>query len=498
LFDYYEETRDFSFTQEEREDLFGYSKGLHSKKTASTIYDLRLTAVKIECLKETLRSLSGEVSYTKKHSLGPEGSQMTWSALAKLVRLIAEYAIPMERVAKLIGQKYFGSSQISKWFIKSAAYPLPIYIAAGKHLALSGYLKMDDTSGLVLNMRNEAQKGLVADKQMTGEEWEAYQKEVKEHCLKRFGIDLVTPVLDAFGRVSQRVGGVEAKTGLNITLISGKLVHTDHKSKFYFYRTHFGQAGNLLSRILEYRPKNYLAELTIQSDCSTQNNIELEIASMINAIYIGCLHHARRPCFRYRDRDPGTAFCLLRCFAILARLEEWIQRGPLTEKRILKLRKRYGRKIWALMLWICHSVVKGQQHPFAKNKKWKKGDKIYSACAYMLRHRKKLTYYLGQADLDPDNGTSEQGLRGEKLIEASAHFRKSESGRIALDIHRSMIASCNACGLQYEDYLQEIFAAGDLVKEKPEQYFPHVIASTQRARASPNTPTEQNLPEQLH
>lgn len=487
-----EEVREFSFTNEEKQALFGHSAGLHSKMTPSTVYGLDLAIVKTTCFQETLRSHKTGVSYSKSKSLGPSGSQMSWEALSTIAVLVAEYAMPIERLAKVFGGGYFSSDRISRWFVRSASPQLPIYIAMGRKLAYARYLKVDDTSGLVLDMRKEAVMGLTADKDMTGEEWENYLNTIAEKLTRKGGVDLVTPVISVFGRVAQRSCGTGAKTSLNVTLVSGKLDTADYSSTVYFYRTHFGQAGNLLTRILEQRPAHSAEEVIhIQGDCSPQNNLEAEVAGRFNVIKVGCTSHSRRPFYRYRLRDREAAFCLLRCFAILARVEDMISRGPLTEERILKLRKRYSRKVWAIILSICQAVLKGKRHDLARNQIWKNADKIYNGCAYIKRNRKALTFYLSHPEIDPANDSSEQGLRGEKLIEAASHFRKSENGRVALDIHRSMIASCSACGLDYKVYLKTVFEADpNEIKKNPEQYFPHAIANTLRCRGSPEEKTE--------
>jgi len=490
-----EEQQIFEFSDKEKKDLFGKVSGLHSKKRTSTVYRLDLAVNKVTCLQESLTCLEDGVRFTKEKSLGPVGTQISWDTLATIAILVAEYAFPMERLSKAIGYKYFSSGNISRWFINSAHPVLPIYIAIGKALGYCKAIRMDDTSSQVLGMRNAVKAGLTADRQLAGEEWDSFLETVSSNCGKNGYLDLLKPVFEAFGRVSSKANSEDAKKSINVTLISGKLDQDDHASMVYFYRTHFGQAGNLLSRILEHRSPHKPGEyLYVQSDRSHQNNVETAVANKFRLMPLGCTSHARRGFYRHREKDPQAAFFLLRCFAALAHMEELLKKGPLTKERILRVRSKYGRKIWALILSTCRSITKGREHPLAENKQWKRGDSIFDAGAYVLRNRAALTLYLKRPELGPDNDASEQGLRGEKLIESASLFRNSENGRVALDIHRSMIASCNACGLEYRTFLEIISKTEpELIQRYPERYFPNNIAQAFRQRGPPES-IEDNKP----
>ena len=485
LFTTTREDKDSSFTSEERLSLFGCKKGLHSKKDQTTVYDIRLSVAEITCTHENLRNLAGGLYFRKGNELGPADCQMSWQTLATVVTLIAEFAFPMERLAKAIGHDYFSSANISRWVIRSATSLVHVYVALGKALGNCSHLRVDDTSALVLALRAEARAGLIPDKARSGEEWEAYLDELRKN--KR-NAALLVPVIEAFGRVSQRADEAGAKISVNVTLVSGQLIASDYRSKVYFYRTHFGQAGNLLSRILEHRKAGASISIVVQSDRSTQNHIEAEVKRHLAVTEVGCSSHARRPIFRYRDRDEELCYYLLRCFAALANIEATIKRGPLTHARILRYRQRYAAKIWKLIQGVCQAVVDKVTHPVTGPSRWRKGNKLYDACLYIISHFDALTYYLTDPLVEPDNNAIEQGLRGEKLIENAALFRNSELGRIALDIHRTFIASCNACHLPYHEFLQVVSTAdADDVKAHPEQYFPYAIAL---ARAIRDPPTD--------
>ena len=477
---------DLRFSAEERISMFGREKGLKSKKVSSTVYDLAFSMVKIKCYQECLTDFASGLTYRPVKRLGPEGSQISWNAMATLSVMVAEYAIPMERIAKMIGDSYFDSSNISRWFQSSALRLVSVYIALGDAVKTSNYFKIDDTSSRVLGMRAEARRGLVPDRQMDGEAWDTYL----ETLAHQSGGELLRPVIEAFGRVSQKATKEVAKKGINTTLICARIDAEDYRSTVYFYRTHFGQAGNLISRILEVRAATQTL-IVIQGDLSSQNHLEDAVAKKLNVVYAGCGSHARRDFFRYRDDDKELCFYILRCFAVLAHVERRIKQGPLTSERILKLRAKFSLKVWELMKALCSCIVEDKKHATIKHHVWKKKSRLHKACNYVINHYASLTYYLTNPLVDADNNNIEQGLRGEKLIENSAYFRKSEAGRTALDIHRTFIASCNAAGITYGQYLEFVGMINeDDIKTNPRLYFPHVVAAELRSRDPPQTHTQ--------
>ncbi len=474
---------DLRFSDEERMSLFGREIGLKSKKVSSTVYDLALSMVKTNCHQECLTDFSTGLTYRPTKRLGPEGSQISWNAMATLSLMVAEYAIPMERIAKMIGDAYFDSSNISRWFQSSALRLVDVYVAFGDVLKTAQYFKIDDTSSRVLGMRAEARRGLIPDRQNDGMAWDTYL----ETLAHQSGGELLRPVIEAFGRVSQKATKEVAKKGINTTLICARIDADDYRSTIYFYRTHFGQAGNLLSRILEERAETK-ALIVIQGDLSSQNHLEEAVAKKLNIVYSGCGSHARRDFFRYRDDDKELCFYILRCFAVLAHVERRIKQGPLTSERILKLRGKFSQKVWDLIKTLCSCVIEDKKHATIKHHTWKNKSKLHKACNYVINHYPSLTYYLTNPLVDADNNNIEQGLRGEKLIENSAYFRKSEAGRIALDIHRTFIASCNAAGITYGQYLEFIGTADeDDITANPSKYFPHCVVAVLRSRAPPGT-----------
>jgi len=66
-------------------------------------------------------------------------------------------------------------------------------------------VKTDDTSAFVLELRDESKGELLADRQMTGEDWKSYLKSRSEELVNKNGVDLVTVIARSFGRIAREV-----------------------------------------------------------------------------------------------------------------------------------------------------------------------------------------------------------------------------------------------------------------------------------------------------
>jgi hypothetical protein len=359
-------------------------------------------------------------------------------------------------------------------------------------------LRADDTNVLVLEMKKYAKtKEFKADAELGEQEFEEYLDRMEELNREKGIPNLVAPVARELGRISQYISEDGGKKGVNLTLISGRPFE-DGRSTIFFYRTHFGQAGNLLSRILEKRSQKSTGEIIIQTDCASANNIEKSVQRYLKIIQAGCYFHARRPFAKYCEQDEDLCYYLLRAFALIAANEERAFRGPITRERILHYR-RHEKMIWKIIKKVCETIVEGEMHQYAGNKIWKKGSGLYGGCQYIITHYKKLVYYIDHPELFSENICIERNLRPEKMIEDAAKFRFSESGRVALDITRTMIATCRSAEVDFKNFLEHIFHVDpqDVLKH-PERYTPFRYGQDERMRAPPFSCLQVDLANNVH
>src|SRR5271165_3315206 len=97
----------------ERQVEFGKEKGLHSTYESVKRVDLNILVAETTHNVETVTDFTtGKSVRAPMDHVGPEGFQMTWRAFANLVKLHVGFAIPINRLALLIGQPEFTSGKI--------------------------------------------------------------------------------------------------------------------------------------------------------------------------------------------------------------------------------------------------------------------------------------------------------------------------------------------------------------------------------------------------
>jgi hypothetical protein len=466
-------------SMEQRQETFAKVKGLSTATDKPSRWDFRVIVTHLTCIHETVTDPeTGKSIRAGDLEFGPKGYKITWRALSLLCLMVTEYAIPMERIGRMLGVPYFSAANISRWLQMIAEHILPIYLYLFRQLSDCNYLRMDDTPVLVLKMRSLANdEDFCADADLDGDEFEDELDKIEAAAQESGKANLVAPIAREMGRVAQYANGKGGKKGINLTLVSGQTDRADARSTIFFFRTHFGQAGNLISRIIAERKSNEEATFFIQSDRSAQNNVEKTVAKNAKIIDVGCYSHARRPFAKMTKEDEELCYYILRAFLLISHCEDLAFYEEVSEERILKYRRK-ERWVWKIILDVCEHVVKGKQHRFAKNKTWKPKSILFTAAQYIITHYKSLTVYLDHPMLFAENNGIERGLRPEKMIEDTAKFRSAEEGRIALDVIRTFISTSRAAEVEFEAWLTAVLKVDKAkVEANPEHFIPQNFAN---------------------
>jgi len=61
-------------------------------------------------------------------------------------------------------------------------------------------------------------------------------------------------------------------------------------------------------------------------------------------------------------------------------------------------------------------------------------------------------------------------------MEDASKFRKTEAGRLHVDILRTIVHTCSAAGVDLKDYLLFVFKSREEIETNPEQYTPYAYA----------------------
>jgi len=439
----------------ERVGNFENPRGLHSVSDERTRHEYSVTTKTIRLLVETVTDpRTGKSVTASTDEIGPPNSQATWTAIANTVICVIGYAIPINRLATMLkaSNSYFTSSRLCAHLKLAADLFHQIYICLGEQLPDCDVLQGDDTKGRV----NEINKALKDGGQL--------QEPVEG--------SLIDKVAAVFGRVFNKKHGKGTKRSLNVSVVIGKTNANDPRSYIFFFRSHLGTLGDLLTKMLEMRsPKK--RDIAIVTDLATTNLVATSLYTRFNITHVGCGAHARRPFWRWKGQDNRLCYWMLSAFLILEQIEDRIDELGRTRARIERYRQRYSSKVWLAILKRCESVLRGEK---VYGQFWPKTSKIYGACEYIVKHYQALTRYLSDPRLPSNNNLSERVLRWDKIMEDASKFRMTEAGRLHVDILRTIVHTCSAAGVELKDYLIFIFKNRAVVAADPTQYTPYAYA----------------------
>lgn len=160
----------------------------------------------------------------------------------------------------------------------------------------------------------------------------------------------------------------------------------------------------------------------------------------------GCLAHARRKLFEARDAGPEVDNALAVIGAIYRVEAELAAAGQLGGVEHLRARWQRSRPLMALLLRWCHE--QRRRHP--------PRSKLGQAVGYVLRQRKALMRFVNDVGLPLDNNTSERSLRRWALGRKNWLFVGTVEAGENLAAIGSLIASCEAEGLNPVEYLTDV------------------------------------------
>jgi hypothetical protein len=409
---------------------------------------------------ETLTDIhSGKSVRADLSALGPARSKITWAGISLLICLGIEAALPFDRLQKVLfsGLAIFSTSSICRYFKLAARKLLPIYLYLITELAAkASVIYGDDSPTRTLEMEAEARNG--------------FPKSDGERD------DMALQIEEKLGRVfPSKSKPNRPKESLFISHVHGRTDPGDPCSTIYIFRTHFGSVGNLISKMLVTRAES-APKVTLQGDLSPSNFPDPPVMERWVAGFVGCSAHARRPVYRAREDDPDLCERMLELFALLGAVEKQIDRDGRTANRTVAYRQSLAAPVWDKINKLAQSVVDAEAQAVANptgHRLWPKKSPLYKGCRYIVKHYKKLTAYLSDYRLEANNNRAERLLRGEKMLLVSAKFRKSEVGRVSLDILRSLVMTARAASVSPYAYLcWALSQKNEEINENPHLFTP--------------------------
>lgn len=457
----------------------GEARGMHRACDTVKRCDLELRVTEIEYRVETLTDMrTGRAIRAATEEIGPAGSSLTWRAIAVLMKIVVSFAVPLNRVAQMIGHKSFGSGKIFRVLAQQVRWLVDVYLYLAQQLADASILTGDDTPTRVLAVDEEKRHEAALKVEPKGPSLKPPDNE----AAKLSDAEALLAKLDKrFGWIAPKKRGKGDKQTLQVSFLMGRSIAKDPRSTICFYRTHRGQLGDLLTQILARR-KPELAVVTLQSDLSSANLPSEELQAKLEIILAGCGAHARRPFWRYRDDDEELCYFLLRGFNLLGYIEKTIDRRARNRHWVTHYRRR-AKRIWDAMRDRCRVAVTGEVDNPARYHmlpgdhviRWPPKTPLYKACMYLINHYEELTRYLEDPRLEYTNNRSERGLRTEVQMLVTSKFRKTRYGRAVLDILRTITTTCNVAEVELAAYIRFVYRHRADVEKAPQKYTPYAF-----------------------
>ena len=436
-----------------KEEEFGnmHPTNLRSEYNERVVTNIKFVIEHITLRIETVTDMISGKKVTATVDEAPAYCSYTYNTILQLIQQHVEYFIPLNRLSIMYKAALnISRSTIYRFHYYAAQVFLPVYLELFKCLINKAeIIQIDDTKTKILNERQEEEFDIIS-KNADGEE-----KNFKG--LVDPNINICQTLHDDIGMLSYRKDNETLKK-VNVTFITGKTDESDINSRISIFYTHFGQAGDLLEKLLLYRKKKETL-LYIVSDLASFNQADITAIKKHNIFTVGCNAHARRNFWNARKLDDNIYF-ILRCYKFLYRIEKIIANKP---KVALKYRQQYAKAAWKILIHGCKKKILP---------KWPDGSAPRKAVNYILKHEKELTLYMDNAKLPIDNNRSERGIRGEKLMLAGCKFRYNSEGRSVFDILRTMMTNCRSAQVNWLVYARDVLRNRELVALNPENWTP--------------------------
>jgi hypothetical protein len=140
-----------------------------------------------------------------------------------------------------------------------------------------------------------------------------------------------------------------------------------------------------------------------------------------------------------------------------------------------------ARYIWENIKSVAEDVVQSRVHKDAHNRIWKEDTNLYKACQYILNNYPELTAYITNARLKAANIAAERLLRGEVVFINACGFIKTEKNRVAADISRTIMMTCEAAEVSYNAFRRNLLDTDiEKIRAGPHLYTPYAYAIKMR------------------
>ena len=239
------------------------------------------------------------------------------------------------------------------------------------------------------------------------------------------------------------------------------VVATAEGQKIALFFTGDKHAGENLAEVLKQRA----AELPppIQMCDALSRNVPKPAPSM-ELLMANCLTHGRRKFVEVAHNFPPECRYVLETLGEVYGNDEAAREQPMTAaERLAYHQTRSGPLMEGLRQWGEQQLAEHKVEP---------NSGLGKAIQYLLKHWDKLTLFLKQEGAPLDNNICERALKKVILHRKNALFYKTRNGARVGDLYMSLIHTCELCGANPFDYLNELPRHATELKRSPQEWMP--------------------------
>jgi transposase len=236
---------------------------------------------------------------------------------------------------------------------------------------------------------------------------------------------------------------------------------------FFSGRQH---AGENLKDVL----RNRAAELPkpIQMCDALSRNLPGELETIV----ANCLAHGRRQFVEISGRFPQECRYVLEALEVIYRNDALARERQLSPAERLEFHQvQSGPTMEQLRGWLTQQRDEKRVAP---------NSALGAAISYLVKHWQKLTLFLRQPGAPLDNNVCERALKKAILHRKNALFYKTQNGARVGDLYMSLIHTCELCGANPFDYLNQLQRHATEVAAASESWMPWNYRATLTAVSS--------------
>ena len=224
---------------------------------------------------------------------------------------------------------------------------------------------------------------------------------------------------------------------------------------FFSGRQH---AGENLADVLQHR----CAEL----DSPTQmcDGLSRNLPGELETILANCLAHGRRNFVELHDRFPEECCHVIEAFKVIYHNDKVARKERMSSEERLAWHKAQSKPTMDdLQTWLQRQFDEKLVEP---------NSALGEAITYLLKRWDSMTLFLRKAGAPLDNNVCERALKKAILHRKNSMFYKTRNGARVGDMYMSLIYTCELCGANAFDFLNQLQVHSEAVTESPDRWMP--------------------------